>query len=189
MKESKLREYESRLRRFNKSFNLYSRKVSLQNIFEDCVKGALILKEELSQGPVLDIGSGNGLPGAVCAILYPETSFVLCERSVKKAEFLRHGLFQSDLPNGEVFCGRAEDLNQKFPVIVSKGAIPLKKLPNILQKTLLPKGRAFVYSSPSALQDAACQMKAGPFSLQTRAVYEAGGRKQALFQIQRKELL
>ena len=94
-----LEDYKNLLQQFNKTFNLYSRspQFSLDSLFTDSLIGAKALEEvfKKSRLPVFDIGSGNGFPGLVCAVLYPETPFVLCDRSLKKTEFLRHCVFFS----------------------------------------------------------------------------------------------
>jgi len=39
---------------------------------------------------VVDFGSGNGLPGLLCAALSPEISFQLVDRDQRKLEFCKH---------------------------------------------------------------------------------------------------
>lgn len=53
---------------------------------EDCVRALAIAPAEVERW--VDWGSGGGLPGLVWASLRPACSWVLCERTAKKAAFL-----------------------------------------------------------------------------------------------------
>jgi 16S rRNA (guanine527-N7)-methyltransferase len=58
-----------------------------------------------------DLGTGGGVPGLVLAVAWPETSVVLVESSVKRAEWLVAASAKLDLQDRvEVCCRRAEDL-------------------------------------------------------------------------------
>lgn len=142
--------YKNLLLHFNKSFNLYSRSesFSLNDLFADSLFGAMALKKVLkSSAQVLDMGSGNGFPGLVCAILYPETFFVLCDRSLKKTEFLSHCVFKLNCSNVKVICQEAGDLKDKFKILLSKGTASTETVLKILQKVLSPEGKAFLWKS------------------------------------------
>ena len=149
---NKLSHYKNLLQQFNKSFNLYSRSedFSLEDLFVDSFYGAMALEEAFkSSSSVLDLGSGNGFPGLVCAILYPETSFVLCDRSLKKTEFLNHCVFQLNCSNVKVLCQEAKDLKKQFQKILSKGTSSTEIVLKILEKILSPKGQAFLWKNSS----------------------------------------
>ena len=50
-----------------------------------------------SSCPLVDIGSGGGFPGLVCAAAFPDSEIVLIERSSKKCAFLRRCVAEMEL--------------------------------------------------------------------------------------------
>lgn len=97
--------------------------------------------------PVLDIGSGNGFPGLLMAILFPKTKFFLCEKKRKKAEFLKFISNKADIFNTKVLPQRAEDIKITFSIIISQAALPVEKMLKLLSQILDKKGQAFLWQS------------------------------------------
>lgn len=178
--------YKKLLQEFNRKFNLYSRasEDTLLELFFDSLMGAKALKEVLKTIPlpVLDIGSGNGFPGLVCAILYPEISFVLCDRSLKKTEFLKHSAFHLRCHNVTVFCGEVKLLNNNWKRVVSKGAVPIEALLRILEQILAPKGQAFLWKN----SDWQSRWPKGiDFSVEEFKAWQTGTRESVLLKVQK----
>jgi 16S rRNA (guanine527-N7)-methyltransferase len=71
------------------------------------VEDALAGLDLVTQGPVVDVGSGGGSPGLPLAARRPELRFDLLEATAKKCAFLRR--WAAELPNAEVVCARAEE--------------------------------------------------------------------------------
>jgi 16S rRNA (guanine527-N7)-methyltransferase len=63
---------------------------------------------------LVDIGSGNGLPGIAIAIAMPFLPVTLVEATGKKARFLRHAAERLGLDNVQVRTGRAEQLGHEL---------------------------------------------------------------------------
>jgi 16S rRNA (guanine527-N7)-methyltransferase len=57
-------------------------------------------------GPVVDVGSGGGVPGIPLAAALPDVEFTLLEAEERKVNFLRR--WEARLPNVRVIRGRAE---------------------------------------------------------------------------------
>ena len=142
----------------NKSINLFSRKNSYFQIkflfdqaFLTAEKLSFVLQS--STDPILDVGSGNGFPGLLLSILYPESSFYLCESNIKKSEFLKYTLSKTNLVNARVLCQRAEEIKKPFKIIVSQAAMPSIKMLKLLENLLAKKGQAFLWKKTSWEKD------------------------------------
>ena len=75
-----------------------------------------------TNGRILDVGSGAGLPGIPLAILYPELSFVLVDSVQKKTAFMQHVVAMLGLVNTVVVHTRVEKYHPEllFDVIISR---------------------------------------------------------------------
>jgi 16S rRNA (guanine527-N7)-methyltransferase len=67
------------------------------------------------RGPLLDVGSGAGLPGIPLAIARPELAVTVLDSNGKKARFLRHAVRALKLPNVAVVESRVEDYRPQAP--------------------------------------------------------------------------
>ena len=70
----------------------------------DCLY-ALEILDSAPAGSIMDVGSGNGLPGVPIALSRPGIDFVLLERSSSKADFLELVVATLGLRNVRVRCG------------------------------------------------------------------------------------
>ena len=73
----------------------------LERHLGEAFEGAAMLGAD-AEGPLLDLGSGNGYPGLPLAAARGGLQLVLSEASVRKAAFLRHVVEASGLQNVEV---------------------------------------------------------------------------------------
>jgi 16S rRNA (guanine527-N7)-methyltransferase len=72
-------------------------------LLEDSVRGVAAVSE--CEGPIVDVGSGGGVPGIPLAASLPEREVTLLEAIGRKCDFLREWA----LPNVRVVQGRAEE--------------------------------------------------------------------------------
>ncbi|MCZ0931663.1 MAG: 16S rRNA (guanine(527)-N(7))-methyltransferase RsmG [Oligoflexia bacterium] len=175
----------------NQSINLISRK-SPQKQVELLLGQGLLTAGFLapvlnsSQEDILDIGSGNGFPGILFALLFPKRKFYLCERIRKKAELLKslkHGLA---LDQVEILCQPAEELQRSFDLALSQASLPLEKMIKLLQKILSPKGKAFLWHSGKGSR----QRASFPFmKIEVFKSYKINGSAKALLKVQKKASL
>ncbi len=86
---------------------------------------------------VYDFGTGNGFPGIILAVLYPQIRVILVESDRRKAEFLKHSAHLMGLTNVHVLVGRVEGIADG-----SVSAAICRGFAN-LSKTLLISRRAF----------------------------------------------
>jgi 16S rRNA (guanine527-N7)-methyltransferase len=72
-------------------------------LLEDSLRAAPLLED--GEGPVVDVGSGNGSPGIPLARSVPGREFVLLEAERRRCAFLEAWA----PPNARVICGRVEE--------------------------------------------------------------------------------
>ncbi len=75
-----------------------------------------------SRDPIVDVGSGAGLPGLMLALCRPGQSVYLIESNGKKCAFLREAVRVLDLPEVVVISGRVESWQPEFlaSVVISR---------------------------------------------------------------------
>lgn len=93
-----------------------------------------------SMGPVLDVGSGVGLPGIPLAVLRPDMHFILLDRSEKRCDLLRRALRVVGVLNAEVVQTDVTRWRQPVPAVVSRATIPPETFLPILHRVLEPGG-------------------------------------------------
>lgn len=111
----KLKKYFVELLKFNKTINLISPKTEAQADlvhFADSILASKIVREKINKSKDLyDLGSGNGFPGLVYAILYPDQNLVLVDIDERKCEFLKHIAQHLELKNVVVRNIKIEQLD------------------------------------------------------------------------------
>lgn len=146
--ESQLIVYHDELIRFNKAVNLIS-PTTMNNAesvhFADSVLASrLIAKHLVPKKALYDVGSGNGFPGLVMAILFPEISVVLIDRDKRKSEFLKHIIARLGLKNISVEAVSVESLPaQSVSNMVSRGFAPLHRALLVCRKQVSQGGKYF----------------------------------------------
>jgi 16S rRNA (guanine527-N7)-methyltransferase len=92
-----------------------------RRLLDDSVAACSLV--ETFDGPVVDVGSGNGAPGIPLALELPEREFVLLEASRRKCDFLER--WAARLPNVTVVHGRAEEQSlEGFGLALAKALAP-----------------------------------------------------------------
>ena len=108
-----LKQFHEELLKFNKTINLISA-ATIPNAdlvhVADSVMGAQSLLASTQCDEIYDLGSGNGLPGVVIAIMAPDRKVICVERDKRKAEYLKHCAFALGLKNMEVKAVAIESL-------------------------------------------------------------------------------
>jgi len=90
-------------------------------LVEDAARGVEIVRA--LDGPIVDVGSGNGSPGLVLAASLPDREVTLLDSNKRKTAFLE--LAAADFPNVRVSRGRAEEQEtERFGVAVAKALAP-----------------------------------------------------------------
>jgi 16S rRNA (guanine527-N7)-methyltransferase len=126
------------------------RKEAQAMLVEDALRGVDAVAS--FEGPVVDVGSGNGSPGIPIAASLPERPITLLDSNRRKVDVLERVI--ADFPNVEAVWGRAEEQDERFGVAVAKALAP----PPVALEWLLPLvgegGAAVLWLSTSADLDA-----------------------------------
>jgi len=94
-------------------------------------------------GPVVDLGSGAGLPGLVLAIAEPERSVTLVDSAAKRTRFLNQVVGVLGLERVEVVQARMEEWRPAAPVevVTARALTTLTELVRLAEPLLTPTGR------------------------------------------------
>jgi 16S rRNA (guanine527-N7)-methyltransferase len=139
-----LADYLALLQRWNQTYNLTAVRdpaAMLSHHLADCLAVLAPLSAQLSQGRVLDVGSGGGLPGVVLAIMRPELDVTCVDTVGKKAAFIRQVAGQLALPNLHAEHARVEQLRlSPFDLITSRAFASLADFVSLSRPLLAPHG-------------------------------------------------
>ena len=92
-----------------------------RRLLEDSLRGVEVVRQ--FGGPIVDVGSGGGVPGIPLAASLPDREVTLLEATRRKVEFLEQ--WARELPNLHVVWGRAEEQEtDRFGVAVAKALAP-----------------------------------------------------------------
>lgn len=99
-----------------------------------------LLLEEGKRLPLLDVGSGGGLPGVVFAICCPQIDVNCVDTVGKKAAFIQQVAAALRLPNLRGIHDRVENLKTRYPVISCRAFASLVDFTTWSRKALAEDG-------------------------------------------------
>lgn len=110
--------YMQLIQKWNTKFNLVGTSNTNELLYKH-ILDSLAIASYVDRAPVLDVGSGAGLPGIPLAITLPELSFTLIDSNGKKARFMRQAVIELKLSNVEVIHASVSEFKpQNKPSIV-----------------------------------------------------------------------
>lgn len=138
-----LKQYVELLWASNEELNLFSRKMTVEELVDNHVIDCLL---PLKQFPTnlryaADLGSGGGLPGVIYAIQFPNTRYILFEKSVLKQNFLNKckALAPNLVVQGEI----PHDL-EKVQIVTARAFKPIDVILDITRAYHGKKGKYFL---------------------------------------------
>lgn len=139
--ESALMGYLALLGKWNRTYNLTAIHAP-ERMLTHHLLDSLALLPQVGPGPLLDVGSGGGLPGIPLAIARPDLDVTLLDASQKKCGFMQQAAIELKLPRVRVVHGRVEDYRDArgFPQIVSRAFSELQVFINLTRHLLAPGG-------------------------------------------------
>lgn len=127
-------QYAKFLQEYNQKVNLTAI-TELKEIYLKHFYDSLTIKNEvMDYNQIADLGSGAGFPGVVLAIVYPKKKIYLIEPLKKRCIFLQKLIKKLKLENVIIINKRAELIEQKFELVVSRAVTKL----NILLELAIP---------------------------------------------------
>jgi 16S rRNA (guanine527-N7)-methyltransferase len=137
-----LLDYLALLQHWNGTYNLSAVRDPAQMVSRHLLDSLSILPW-LHQGPVLDMGSGAGLPGIPLSIARPELAFTLVDSNRKRTRFLQQVVGELALHNVEVMPSRVETIDRHgaFRTITSRAFASLADMFDAASPLLAEGGR------------------------------------------------
>jgi 16S rRNA (guanine527-N7)-methyltransferase len=134
--------YLERLQTWNRRFNLTAVRDPAEVVARHLLDSLSILPW-VERGPVLDVGTGAGLPGVPLAIARPDLAFTLLDSNGKKTRFLRQVVAELCLDNVTVEQVRLEAFaaKQPFATITSRAFASLVEMFEAARPLLTADGR------------------------------------------------
>jgi len=138
--QDKLLSYLDLLLKWNKTYNLTALRDPAQGVTHHLLDSLAILPW-VDATPLLDVGSGGGLPGIPLAIVRPELSVTLVDAVQKKVSFLQQAAIELRLPNVRAVHARVETLDGQYGQITSRAFAEVADFVGLTRGLLAPGGR------------------------------------------------
>jgi len=152
-------------RTWNERINVVSRK-DIDNLYLHHVLHSMAIAKyvQFKTGTrVLDFGTGGGFPGIPLAIVFPECSFKLIDRTAKKIRVTQEIAAAIGLTNATAEQKAGEEERGEYDFVVSRAVMPLPDLMKIVKKNISREQR-------NALPNGLICLKGGNLDAETRTV-------------------
>lgn len=140
--EAALMDYLGLLAKWNKTYNLTAIHEP-ERMLTHHILDSLVILPQVGKGPLLDVGSGAGLPGIPLAIARSDLRVTVLDASQKKCGFMQQAAIELNLPGVAVVHGRVEDYRPGpgFPQIVSRAFSDLSEFVRLTRHLLAEGGQ------------------------------------------------
>ena len=138
-----LKKYVELLWASNEELNLFSRKMTVEELVDNHVLDCLLPLKQFPTGLkyAADLGSGGGLPGVIYAIQFPDTRYILFEKSVLKQNFLKKCI---ELAPNLVVQGEIPHDLDKVQIVTARAFKPIDVILDITRSYYGKKGKYFL---------------------------------------------
>ena len=136
----KLLAFRDLLLKWNKTYNLTALR-DPEQVLSHHLLDSLAILPHVGGAPLLDVGSGGGLPGIPLAIARPQLAVTLVDAVQKKATFQQQAAIELGLGNVRAIHGRVEEQVGQFGQITSRAFSDLAEFISLTRHLLAPRGR------------------------------------------------
>jgi 16S rRNA (guanine527-N7)-methyltransferase len=137
--QQRLLAFRDLLLKWNKTYNLTALRDPAQAISHHLLDSLAILPH-VGSGPLLDVGSGGGLPGIPLAIARPALMVSMVDSVQKKATFLQQAVIELGLKNVAVHHARVEEMQGQYAQISSRAFAEIPLFISLTRHLLAPGG-------------------------------------------------
>ncbi|MEW5769218.1 MAG: 16S rRNA (guanine(527)-N(7))-methyltransferase RsmG [Pseudomonadota bacterium] len=139
--QAALLDYLALLAKWNRTYNLTAIHEP-ERMLTHHILDSLAVLPHVGPGPLLDVGSGAGLPGIPLAIARPDLDVTLLDASQKKCGFMQQAAIELRLSGVKVVHSRCEEYRPAagFPQIVSRAFSELGEFVRLTGHLLAPGG-------------------------------------------------
>lgn len=141
-KQSQCLDYMALMQKWNQVYNLTAVRQP-EEMVSLHVLDSLSVLPHITEGHLLDVGSGGGLPGLIIAIARPDVQVTTIDTVQKKAIFMRQAKAELGLENVTVVHGRVEAYQPPilFDQIISRAFSEIPLFLQLTQTLLKPAGQ------------------------------------------------
>lgn len=150
---------------WNAKINVISRK-DIDNLEINHILHSLAIAKFLKFSPgsrILDFGTGGGFPGIPLAVMFPDVSFHLVDRTGKKLRVASEIATACGLSNVTFMHGDVAECKDKFDFVVSRAVMPQADLLKICRKNISSEQR-------NALPNGLITLKGGELRAELKAI-------------------
>ena len=122
-----------------------------KHIYDSLAIKLFFEKYKFMPSEILDIGCGGGFPSVPVAIEYPQIKVTALDSIRKKINAVNNIKEKLSLNNLTVICERAENLKDKYDLVVSRAVADLEKISEYALPLLKKNGYFVAYKSRKAL--------------------------------------
>lgn len=139
-----LKTYNNELIKFNRTVSLVSPKTipvaDALHFADSILASRVITKGNPKIQEIYDLGSGNGFPGLVFAIMNPHIKVKVMDSDQRKCEFMKHIIETVRVTNASVLNSKIEDMKENsMQYVMTRGFASISKV-ILLTRKLVPRG-------------------------------------------------
>ncbi|XDZ52948.1 16S rRNA (guanine(527)-N(7))-methyltransferase RsmG [Neisseriaceae bacterium CLB008] len=133
--------YVALLQKWNSTYNLTALRDEASMISHHVLDSLSLMPHLDPSKRLIDVGSGGGMPGILCAISYPEMDMTLLDANRKKTTFLQQVVIELGLSNVQVKSCRVETLaDQSYEIVTSRAFAELADFVTLTRELIHPQG-------------------------------------------------